>query len=217
MKNGFLLLLLICSFQTRAQLNVALLHQLVGDSKTEHGKQNDARDKQAVSSANEQTNKTLMVMLKDKYRDIHSRFKAVSLVINAVQIGIEAYPILNDITTSQTAIYEMCNDDPVLLVMAIQSEADLADRAYSLLNFLYALSLSVEDINQMKPSDRKLLFSHVLTELKLIAGTSKGLAISLQYSSGKKILDGLNPFSGFINTDKKLVDNILRKTQQLKN
>jgi len=217
MKNGFFFLLLIFSFQTKAQLNVTLLHQLVGDSKTEHGKQSDARDRQAVSSANEQTNKTLMVKLKDKYRDIHSRFKAVSLAINAVQIGIEAYPLVNDITTSQTAIYEMCKDDPVLLVMAIHSEADLADRANSLLNFLYALSLSVEDINQMKPSDRKLLFSHVLTELKLIAGTSKGLAISLQYSSRKKILDGLNPFSGFINTDKKLVDNILRKTQQLKN
>ena len=217
MTKGVLLLLLVVSFQSKAQLNVELLHQLIGNSKTEHGKQSDARDKQAVSSSNEEINKTLMVRLKDKYRDIHSRFKAVSLAINAAQIGIEAYPLLSDITTSQTKIYEMCKDDPVLLVMAIQSEANLADRGYSLLNFLYALSLSIEDINQMKPSDRKLLFSHVLTELKVIAGTSKGLATSLQYSSRKKILNGLNPFSDFINTDKKLVDDILRKTQQLKN
>jgi len=217
MKNKILLLLLICSLHSKAQLNVELLHQLIGDSKTEHGKQRDVRDRQAVSSANEETNKTLMVRLKDKYRDIHSRFKTVSMAINAVQIGIEAYPLLSDITTSQRKIYEMCKDDPVLLVMAIQSEADLTDRAYSLLNFLYALSLSFEDINQMKPSDRKMLFSHVLTELKIIAGTSKGLATSLQYSSRKKILDGLNPFSGFINTDKKLVEDILQKTQQLKN
>ncbi|WP_316762012.1 hypothetical protein [Pedobacter aquatilis] len=209
-------MLLICFFQSQAQLNVALLHQLVSDSKTENGKQADARDKQAVSSANEETNKTLMIRLKDKFREIHSRFKTVSLAINAAQIGIEAYPLLNDISGTQGKIYEMCKDDPMLLLLAIQSEADLGERSYSLLNFLYALSLSIEDINQMKPSDRKMLFSHVLTELRLIAGASRGLAISLQYSSRKKILNGLNPFSDFINTDKKLVEDILRKSQQVK-
>ncbi|MGA9651174.1 hypothetical protein [Pedobacter sp.] len=217
MKKGLLFILLSWVFHSEAQLNVELLHQLVGDSKTEHSKQIDARDRQTVSSANEETNKTLMVRLKDKYREIHSRFKTVSLAIDAAQIGIEAYPLLNDITTSQGKIYEMCRDDAALLILAIQSEAEMGERAYSLLNFLYALSLSTQDINQMKPSDRKLLFSHVLTELKSIAGASRGLATTLQYSSRKKMLDGLNPFSGFINTDKKLGNDILNKSQQLKN
>lgn len=217
MKKGLLFILLSWFFHAQAQLNVELLHQLVADSKTEHGKQTDARDRQAVSSMNEETNKTLMVRLKDKYREIHSRFKTVSLAINAAQIGIEAYPLLNDIAISQGKIYEMCKDNTTLLILAIHSEADMGGRANSLLNFLYALSLSFEDINQMKPSNRKMLFSHVLTELRGIAGASRGLATSLQYSSRKKTLDGLNPFSGFINTDRKLVNDILGKIQQLKN
>lgn len=217
MKKGFFFILLSWFLNSQAQLNVELLHQLVADSKTEHGKQTDARDRQAVSSANEETNKTLMVRLKDKYREIHSRFKTISLAIGVAQIGIEAYPLLNDITTSQGKIYEMCRDDATLMILAIRSEADMGERAYSLLNFLYALSLSTQDINQMKPSDRKMLFSHVLTELTSIAGASRGLATSLQYSSRKKMLEALNPFSGFINTDKKLVNDILGKSQQLKN
>jgi len=217
MKKALIFILLIWSFKTRAQLNVELLHQLVGESKTEHGKQIDARDRQAVSSANEETNKTLMLRLKDKYRDIHSRFKTVSLAISAANIGLEGYPLINDIAASQGKIYEMCKDDPLLLVLAVQCESDMVDRAYSLLNFLYALSLSIEDINQMKPSDRNLLFSHVLTELKLISGASRGLAISLQHSLREKLLGRLNPFSGFINTDMKLVNDILDKTKQLKN
>ncbi|KRT17739.1 hypothetical protein ASU31_00120 [Pedobacter ginsenosidimutans] len=217
MKKGLLFVILSWFFHSHAQLNVELLHQLVGESKTEHDKQTDARDRQVASSANEETNKTLMVRLKNKYREIHSRFKTVSLAINAAQIGIYAYPLLNDIAISQGKIYDMCRDDALLLILAIHSEADMGDRAYSLLNFLYALSLSFEDINQMKPSDRKLLFSHVVTELRSIAGVSRGLATTLQYSSRKKILDGLNPFSGFINTDKKLVNGILNKSQQLKN
>ncbi|MCX3265649.1 hypothetical protein [Pedobacter agri] len=216
MKNGLFFILMTCFFHARAQLNVELLHQLVGDSKSEHGKQSDARDKQAVTFSNEETNKALMARLKDKYRQIHSRFKTVSLAISAAQIGFEAYPLLDDIAKSQEKIYKMCRDDAALLVLAIHSEADMGERAYALLNFLYALSLSLEDINQMKPSDRKLLFSHVLTELKGIAGASRGLATSLQYSSRNKMSSGLNPFSGFINTDKKLVNDILNKSRQLK-
>jgi len=209
--------LLLFSGHSYAQLNVALLHQLVGDSKTEHGKQSDARDRQAESTISEEANKTLMVRLKAQYRDIHSRFKTLGLAIDATQIGLEAYPLISDIAKSQEKIYSLCKDDPVLSVLAIEAELDMGDRAYALLNFLYGLILSMEDINQMKQSDRKILFSHVLTELRLIAGASRGLAVNLQYSSRKKVLESLNPFSGFINTDKKLIDDILRKKDILKN
>ncbi|MFD2285971.1 hypothetical protein GJU39_01390 [Pedobacter petrophilus] len=218
MKNAvFITILLFLSLTGKAQLNVGLLHQLVGDSKTEHGKQSDARDRQVESAANEQVNKTLMVRLKDKYRDIQSRFKTLGLAIDAAQIGIEAYPLINDISRSQERIYTLCKNDPILSILAIESEIDMGDKAYRLLNFLYGIALSAGDINQMKPSNRKLLFSHVLAELRLIAGASRGLAVTLQYSSRKKVLNGLNPFSDFINTDKKLVDDILRKRDILKN
>jgi len=216
-RTVFVTVLLLFSGHSYAQLNVTLLHQLVGDSKTEHGKQSDVRDRQAESNTNEEANKTLMIRLKDKYRDIQSRFRTLGLAIDAMQIGLEAYPLINDIAKSQGTIYSLCHDDPVLSVLAIQAEIDMGDRAYALLNFLYGISLSMEDINQMKQSDRKMLFSHVLTELRLIAGNSRGLAVSLQYSSRKKVLKGLNPFSGFINTDKKLIDDILRKKDILKN
>ncbi|GAA4196265.1 hypothetical protein GCM10022289_01710 [Pedobacter jeongneungensis] len=213
----FVTVLLLFSGHSYAQLNVALLHQLVGDSKTEHGKQSDARDRQAESTTNEEANKTLMIRLKDKYRDVQSRFKTLGLAIDAAQISLEAYPLINDIAKSQETIYSLCKQDPMLSVLAIQAEIDMGDRAYALLNFLYGISLSMEDINQMKQSDRKMLFSHVLTELRLIAGASRGLAVTLQYSSRKKVLKGLNPFSGFINSDKKLIDDILRKKDILKN
>lgn len=213
----FITAMILISMAAHAQLNVGLLHQLVGNSKTEHGKQSDARDRQAGSTANEEANKTLMVRLKNKYRDIQSRFKTLGLAIDAAQIGIEAYPLIADITRSQGTIFDLCKDDPVLSVLAIQAELDMGDRAHVLLNFLYGLALSMQDINQMKQSDRKMLFSHVLTELRLIAGASRGLAVTLQYSSRKKVFNQLNPFSEFINTDKKLADDILRKKDILKN
>jgi len=219
MKRGAVaaILIFLTCIAARAQLNVGLLHQLIADSKTEHGKQSDARDRQAESTVNEEANKTLMVKLKNKYREIQSRFKTLGLAVDAAQIGLEAYPLVNDIAISQDKIFDLCKDNPMLSILALEAEIDMGDKAYSLLNFLYGLALSMEDINQMKQSDRKMLFSHVLTELRMIAGASKGLWATLQYSSRKKVLNGLNPFSGFINTDKKLIDEILRKNDILKN
>jgi prephenate dehydrogenase len=68
----------------------------------------------------------------------------------------------------------------------------------------------------MKASDRKILFGHVLTELRRIAGTSRGLAANMYYSNRKRMLESMNPFSEFINRDRQLVDNILDKLNQIK-
>jgi hypothetical protein len=156
-----------------------------------------------------------MIRLKDKYRDIQSRFKTLGLAIDAAQIGLQAYPIISEITSSQTKIYTLCKDDPVLLLLALQTEVDLGDQAERLLNYLYGLCLSTSELNQMKPSDRRMLFMHILTQLRSMSGTSRGLVFSLEFAAKKKIMDSLNPFSDFISSDKKLIDDILRKKELL--
>ncbi len=216
-KLSFLFAFFLFSSHSYAQLNVTLLHQLIGNSKTEHGKQSDARDRQLAITTGEEVNKTLMAKLKTNYRNIHSRFKTLGLAIDAAQIRIEAYPLIEDIAQSQEAIFRFCKNDPVLSVLAVQAEMDMGERAQGLLNFLYGVAISIGDINQMKQSDRKVLFSHVITELRLIAGSSRGLTTTLQYSSRSKVIKEINPFSDFINTDRALIERILQRTEILKN
>ncbi|PWS32665.1 hypothetical protein [Pedobacter paludis] len=204
-----------CYSYASAQLNVELLHQLVAESKSEHEKQSDARNNQGLASTNESVNKTSLTRLKEKYRDIQSRFKTLGLAISAAQIGIEAYPIVSDIIAQQAIIFNICSSEPLFLPLAIETEADIGDRAYRLLNYLYGLALVAGDLNQMKPADRKMLFFFVVTELRAIAGASKGLAATLGYASRKKAADALNPFSGFINQDRAIIDRIIERTKQL--
>lgn len=203
------------SFSGSCQLNVQLLHQLVAQSKSEHERQSEARNNQGAASANEAVNKTSMTRLKEKYRDIQSRFKTLGLAISAAQIGIDAYPIVSDIISQQQLIFEICSSEPLFVPLALATEADIGERAYGLLNYLYGLALVAGDLNQMKPSDRKMLFSFVLTELRAIAGASRGLASTLSYATRKKAVDGLNPFSGFINQDKAIIDGIISRSKIL--
>ncbi|RDC54332.1 hypothetical protein DU508_21665 [Pedobacter chinensis] len=199
-----------------AQTNVVLLHQLVDQSKSENTRQKEARDKQALASANEEVNRGQMAKLKSKYRELQSRFKVLGLAIDAAQIGIQAAPIISEIVDRQQQIISLASDDPLLIALALDVEADLVGQAHLLGNYLYGLAISIGDLNQMKSSDRKMLFGHVLVELRRIAGTSRGLAQSLQYASGKKKLDSLNPFAAFVQQDKQLVEEIMRRIDILK-
>ncbi|MCA5006147.1 hypothetical protein [Sphingobacterium bovistauri] len=209
-----LLLFMLSHYKGHAQLNVELLHQLVNHSKEENDRQNIARNRQAQTSANEEVNRSKMDELKDKYRILQSRFHSIGLAIDATQIGLQAAPIIREIVDHQTTIFNLATQDPLLLVMAYQTQADLVDNAYRLSQFLYALALSIGDINRMKSSDRKILFEHVLTELRRMASTSRGLAANMYYSNRKRMLESINPFSEYLNKDKQLLESILSKIKQ---
>jgi len=211
------LLILVFSgftFEGFSQINIPLLHQLVSESKSEHKVQTTARNRQAEVSANEELNKSKMAKLKEQYRDLKARFHSLGLAIDAVQIGIKATPIINEIKEQQSIIYSQAQQNPLLLPLALETEKDLVNSSRLLLNYLIGLCISLGDVNQMKPSDRKMLFSHVIDELRVIAGTSKGLAVTLTNANRKM---SLNPFSNWINEDKRLVNEIKRKIAVLKN
>lgn len=200
-----------------AQTNVELLDQLVSESESEHDRQTSARTGQATVTASENVNKSQMTTLKTTYRNIQSRFHTLGLVIDAAQIGLEAAPVVNEIINQQQLIVDQCRDNPILIALAISSEADLADQANLLAGYCAGLVLSLGDVNQMKASDRKMLFSYVVSELRRIDGASRGLLTAITNFNNQLHSKSANPFGSFINQDKNLVDDIMRNAKALKN
>lgn len=212
-----LIILLLFTFsiaQVKGQLNVQLLHQLVGHSKDENERQTTARNRQAINTVNEELNSSKMTDLKAKYSILQSRFQTLSFALDATQIGLQAAPIISEIVSYQQTIIKLASHDPIRIQMAYQTEVDLLDKAYRLSQYLYALMLSIGDLNQMKKSDRKLLFEHVLIELRRIAATSRGLAANMYYANRQRMLESLNPFSEYINKDRQLLERIFAKIKQ---
>lgn len=197
-------------------LNIAGIHQLVEDSKNEYDRQNWTRDKQAVTTANEQANKTMLARLKQKYRDLQQRYQVLGTVINAAQIGINATPMVNHIIANQTEIYRIAQSEPLFITMAYQTEIEFVSKSKSLLNYLIGLCASIGAVNQMKTSDRKILFDHILTELGNIQEVSAKLASAMQVSRTAGALRSLNPFQNYIDQDKEIVQDIIRNAGYLK-
>lgn len=203
------------SFGQRKALNIPGIHQLVADSRAEHGRQETAKNRQAQNTVNEQANKTLLFKLKDSYRLLQSRFSFLGMAVSAVEVGLNASPLVSRIISDQSILYDAAVRDALLLPLVYQSEVEFVIRAKDLSGYLLGLVLSYGVLNQMKISDRKILFDHVISELQQLAALSAGMVRLLDQANLSTVLMGMNPFSDFISTDKGVVEEILRNAKAL--
>nr|WP_232325394.1 hypothetical protein [Pedobacter panaciterrae] len=206
----------VMGFAQKKALNIAGIHQLVAASKSEYDKQNQTRDNQALTTANEQANKTMLARLKNKYRDLQERYQSLGTVISAANIGIQATPMVNQIVRNQGEIYRMAMQNPLLIGLAYQTEVEFAGKARSLVNYLIGLCASFGAVNQMKASDRKILFDYILLELNTIQSMSANLVNNMYYANLSGGIRSLNPFQTYIDQDKELVQDIIRNADYLK-
>ncbi len=216
MKGVILFLLLwLDVLPSKAQLNVALLHQLINNSRSENVHQNELRDKQTLAAATEQANSSQQSWLKETYRNNAKRFSALGLTINAVQIGLEALPVIDKIVQDQQQILLLCRDHPGLMPLAVESQVDIVDKSEKLLRYLYGLSLSIGQINAMSPADRHILAGFVVQELRTISLLLSGLKATLK--NARVNLHAISPaFSDAVLKDKQLAGRILSQIKHLK-
>lgn len=196
-----------------AQVNVALLHQLVEESKSEYNLQKEAKTNQAKNTVNEEVNKNLINSVKEKYRKVQERFAKLSIVIDAIGIGSTAQPLVNSIIDNQQQIVYYCSQNPELILFAIETEKVFVDRSYSLLNYLIGLSAIIGEVNQMKVSERRILFQHIIDELREINGLSYSTSKTLQHHLERKL--GVNPYLEYVATEMTLVEEIIQNAKTL--
>jgi hypothetical protein len=197
-------------------LDIPGIHQLVDESISENKLQVKAKNQQAAATANEQANLTLLAKLKASYRTLQQRYKTLGTAINIADIGIYATPMVQRIISNQAQIIQLASKTPALIAIGYQSEIQFAEKAKSLMGYVAGLTLSFGDVNQMRASDRKILFDYVLSELSIIQDLSGNMLNMMQYSSLSALLKAANPFQNFIDADKSLANDIIQNAKYLK-
>lgn len=193
-----------------SQTNVVGIHQLVDTNKDEFERQKKARDNQALVNANEAVNRTQLEKLQVKYAEIQDRYSTLGTAISAARIGVDAYPLINNIINNQKAIIKEAGDNPILYAVAFESEKQFVQKANRLVNYTIGLVATIGDINQMKAGDRTILFNHVIVELRQIASISRNLAMTMAFNTWQSQLKNATPFHGWVNKDKAIVEDIMR-------
>lgn len=203
-------------FAQQKTLNIVGIHQLVSESQSENKLQVSARNKQATVSANEQANLTLLSKVKATYRELQQRYNVLGTAINLADIGIYASPMVSRILSYQAQIIQLVQKNPALLAIGYQTELQFALQAKELLSYITGLTLSLGDVNQMKASDRKMLFDYVISELSIIQNLSGNMVSVMEYSNLSSLLKGANPFQNFIDADVNIAKDIIQNAKYLK-
>jgi len=220
MRIRFLLLFAFCfklsAYGQQQTIDIVGMHQLIDESKDEHTAQVKARNQQSVNTANEQANLTLLDKMKNLYRTLQQRYNTLGTAITIADIGLEGEPMVKQIVSYQSQIVQLAEKNPAIIALGYQTEIEFAEKAESLLGYVTGLTLSLGDVNQMKASDRKLLFDYVIAQLSRIQEIAGNMLILLQYNNLAAVLKALNPFQNFIDQDKSMINNILQNAKYLK-
>jgi hypothetical protein len=206
----------ICAFAQQSTLDIAGIHQLVDESTAENKLQVKARNQQAAATANEQANLTLLEKLKSTYRTLQQRYNTLGTAITVADVGIYAVPMVDQIISYQAQIVALAEKNPALIAVGFQTELQFAEKAKSLSGYVAGLLLSYGDINQMKASDRKMLFDYVISQLSNLQQLSGNMVNMMQYSNLAALLRAANPYQNFINADKSIGNSIIQNAKYLK-
>jgi hypothetical protein len=203
-------------FAQQSTIDIVGMHQLITESQDEHNQQVTARNQQAVNTANEQANLTLLDKMKNMYRTLQQRYNTLGTAITIADIGLEAEPMVKQIVSYQSQIVALAEQNPAVITLGYQTEIEFVEKAESLLGYVAGLTLSLGEVNQMKASDRKILFDYVISQLSRIQELSGNMLILLQYNNLASVLKALNPFQNFVDQDKAMINNILQNAKYLK-
>ena len=206
----------LSAYGQQQTIDIVGMHQLIDESKDEHTAQVKARNQQSVNTANEQANLTLLDKMKNLYRTLQQRYNTLGTAITIADIGLEGEPMVKQIVSYQSQIVQLAEKNPAIIALGYQTEIEFAEKAESLLGYVTGLALSLGDVNQMKASDRKLLFDYVIAQLSRLQEIAGNMLILLQYNNLAAVLKALNPFQNFIDQDKSMINNILQNAKYLK-
>ena len=221
MKKYFLLFafcfgLSALSYGQQSTIDIVGMHQLIDESKSEHQQQVTAKNQQAVNTTNEAANMTLLAKLKNTYRTLQQRYNTLGTAITVADIGLEGEPMVKQIINYQGQIIALAEKNPAIIALGYQTEIEFAEKAESLIGYVAGLTLSIGDVNQMKASDRKILFDYVIAQLSRIQEIAGNMLILMQYNNLAAVLKALNPFQNFVDQDKSMINNILQNAKYLK-
>jgi hypothetical protein len=210
------LLMAVAVHAQQSTLDIAAMHQLIDESKSENSQQVKAKKQQAANTANEQANLTLLEKMKNMYRTLQQRYNTLGTAINVADVGIYATPMVKQIVNYQSQIIRLAEKNPAVIALGYQTEIEFVEKAQSLLGYVAGLTLSIGDVNQMKASDRKILFDYVISELSRIQELAGNMLSLLQYNNLAAVFKALNPFQNYIDQDKSMVNDILQNAKYLK-
>ncbi|WP_255496315.1 hypothetical protein [Mucilaginibacter sp. FT3.2] len=146
-------------------------------------------------------------------------YEGLSNVNSALKNGMavkDLAVIVADILRYTSQTVTMAKAEPYLLLFAENYAVQIKGRAVRLVNDVSQFILKEGGNVLADYNSRDQLLNRVRQELQIIDGMAYGAWKAMYWAKERGIIASLNPFAGFINTDRATVGDIIRNAKYLK-
>lgn len=184
----------------------------------------------AVRSAAEVTHNSYLSTIRDRLEDINLNVSSVVLVqdmihrsLTEVDQALRSGLTVRQIGQIGTEIIDECNlmlqtarDAPHLLLFAEDVARQMKDRGIRLAAEVSGFVLREGQNVLMDYEKRDALLRKIVLELRVMRALVYGMHRSMYYAKLRGVFRTLNPYSQFMDRDKRMVDDIIYKIKLLK-
>ena len=175
----------------------------------------EIKNNEAEIAASQKVIALQMSHIRELEQKMYNSLRQVSVLIAGARDIVYASRIATDIGNYQKEMVEIARDNPVLLAVAVKTEAALISRTADLLTYIYQFAIVGGDINLMNNKDRLMIIQHVVRELRIMRGMAYGIVRKMRVARYAGVLRTMNPYGIYYPNSgaaivKSLLDDIKR-------
>jgi hypothetical protein len=219
-----LILLLLISGSTlipgnvRAQQLVfdpAVVSTLVVNHTAQQSALKDIKNSESEIAAAQKVIAVQMSYIRELEQKMYNSLRNVSMVITGAKDIVYASQIAKDIGAYQKQMVEIATGDPILMVVALKTEAALIQRTADLFTYIYTVAFVGGDINLMNNKARLDIIKHVVRELRIMRGMAYGIVRKMRVAKYAGVMKTLNPFGlNYPNNSRAIAQSLLNELKQ---
>jgi len=208
-----ILVILLITASARAQQLVfdpAVVSTLVVNHTAQQEVMKDIKTSEAEIATAQKVIAVQMSYIKELEQKMYNSLKNVSIVITGAKDIIYASQIAADIGKYQQQMVEIASGDPILLAVAVKTEAALIKRTADLFTYIYTVAIIGGDFNLMNNKGRLDIIKNVVRELRVMRGLAYGVVRKMRVAKYAGVMKTLNPFGmSYPNNGAAIVQSLL--------
>ncbi|WP_316738460.1 hypothetical protein [Pedobacter aquatilis] len=157
-----------------------------------------------------------LLVANDLQAAIYKGLSEVSFVMRSLLAVKDIYEISDDIVIDINKATLLARDNPLLLLFAESGAREFKNRSVSLATEVSSFVLQGGKSNLMDSGERAKLLNRIVSELSILRGVAYGMYRSMYWAKQRGLLNALNPYSGFINIDNRIAEDILNNSKLIK-
>lgn len=194
----------------RVVWDIACMETLIANHKVQHASFQNMKENEAQIATFNQQIAAKMVQIEAIQSKFYGSLKSIEAIIRTGKDIIYAADIVRDIVKYQSQMIELAVGDPKLIVVAVNTEAQLISRTADLMTYIYQVAIVGTDINLMDNAQRLDLLKYVIQELRFMRGLAFAVCRKMKTAKRNGIMQSLAPqFFKYRDNRAKIVEELL--------